>query len=194
MNIRFPSFTSSDPELNATYDYRCALYQRHVKETPAGHVITEFLPLVGWSGIYNTISCAASHHFRDGRWMQDPTPLCEYANFWCTEGNPRLYSFPISDSLLALENVTGDRALAKGLYPAGGEDFVANIPAILLQAISLGAVFFGAMTYIGNGPNFMVKAIAEENGIKMPSFFGYMLKFSLVVLLPVYILVQLIFL
>ena len=117
MNIRFPSFTSSDPELNATYDYRCALYQRHVKETPAGHVITEFLPLVGWSGIYNTISCAASHHFRDGRWMQDPTPLCEYANFWCTEGNPRLYSFPISDSLLALENVTGDRALAKGLYP-----------------------------------------------------------------------------
>jgi Na+/H+ antiporter NhaD/arsenite permease-like protein len=50
------------------------------------------------------------------------------------------------------------------------------------------------MTYIGNGPNFMVKAIAEENGVKMPSFFGYMFKFSLVVLLPVYILVQLIFL
>ena len=64
----------------------------------------------------------------------------------------------------------------------------------LLQAICLGAVLFGAMTYIGNGPNFMVKAIAEENGIKMPSFFGYMLRFSLIVLLPVYILVQLIFL
>jgi Na+/H+ antiporter NhaD/arsenite permease-like protein len=58
----------------------------------------------------------------------------------------------------------------------------------------LGAVFFGAMTYIGNGPNFMVKAIAEQEGIKMPSFFGYILKFTLVVLLPVYVVVQLIFL
>jgi Na+/H+ antiporter NhaD/arsenite permease-like protein len=69
---------------------------------------------------------------------------------------------------------------------------VAGIPEILLKTISTGAVFFGAMTYIGNGPNFMVKAIAEENGIKMPGFFAYMLKFSLIVLLPVYILVQLI--
>ena len=75
-----------------------------------------------------------------------------------------------------------------------GTSFVAGIPEILLKAISLGAVMFGAMTYIGNGPNFMVKAIAEENGIKMPSFFGYMIKFSLIVLLPIYILAQLIFL
>ena len=77
---------------------------------------------------------------------------------------------------------------------AFGDNMVAGIPEVLLMAISIGSVFFGAMTYIGNGPNFMVKAIAEENGIKMPSFFGYMFKFSLVVLLPVYILVQLIFL
>jgi Na+/H+ antiporter NhaD/arsenite permease-like protein len=74
------------------------------------------------------------------------------------------------------------------------EGFSAGIPEILLTAISLGAVFFGAMTYIGNGPNFMVKAIAEENKINMPSFFGYMIKFSLIVLLPVYIIAQLIFL
>ena len=75
-----------------------------------------------------------------------------------------------------------------------GTSFVAGIPEVLLKAISLGAVMFGAMTYIGNGPNFMVKAIAEENNIKMPSFFGYMIKFSLIILLPVYIIVQLIFL
>lgn len=75
-----------------------------------------------------------------------------------------------------------------------GVSYVAGVPEILLKAISLGAVMFGAMTYIGNGPNFMVKAIAEENNIKMPSFFGYMYKFSLIILLPVYILVQLIFL
>ena len=70
---------------------------------------------------------------------------------------------------------------------------LAAFPEILLQAISIGAVFFGAMTYIGNGPNFMVKSIAEESGIKMPSFFGYMAKYSLVFFLPVYIIVQLIF-
>lgn len=75
-----------------------------------------------------------------------------------------------------------------------GVSYVAGVPEILLKAISLGAVMFGAMTYIGNGPNFMVKAIAEENNIKMPSFFGYMIKFSFIILLPVYILAQLIFL
>ena len=89
-------------------------------------------------------------------------------------------------------------SVATGLTPeqmmAFGGDMVAGIPEVLLMAISIGSVFFGAMTYIGNGPNFMVKAIAEENGVKMPSFFGYMFKFSLIVLLPVYVLVQLIFL
>lgn len=76
----------------------------------------------------------------------------------------------------------------------GGSTLVAGIPEILLKAISLGAVFFGAMTYIGNGPNFMVKAIAEENEIAMPGFFGYIFKFSIIVLLPVYILTQYLFL
>ena len=89
-------------------------------------------------------------------------------------------------------------SVASGLDPnqlaAFGEGMMAGIPVILLKAICMGSVFFGAMTYIGNGPNFMVKAIAEENGVKMPSFFGYMFKFSLIVLLPIYILVQLIFL
>lgn len=73
-------------------------------------------------------------------------------------------------------------------------DIIAGIPEVLLRAISLSSVMFGAMTYIGNGPNFMVKAIAERRGVNMPSFFGYMAKFSLIILLPVYILVQLIFL
>lgn len=89
-------------------------------------------------------------------------------------------------------------SVASGLTPDQlamfGNNIVAGIPEVLLQAICLGAVLFGAMTYIGNGPNFMVKAIAEESGVEMPTFFGYMFKFSLIVLLPVYILVQLIFL
>lgn len=84
-------------------------------------------------------------------------------------------------------------AMESGLIAAGDGVIVAGIPELILQAIAISAVFFGAMTYIGNGPNFMVKAIAEQEGVKMPSFFGYILKFSLVVLLPVYIIVQLIF-
>jgi len=69
-----------------------------------------------------------------------------------------------------------------------------SVPVSLLIAISLGSVFMGAMTYIGNGPNFMVKAIAEQEGIKMPSFFGYMFKYSIPVLVPIFILITLLFL
>jgi Na+/H+ antiporter NhaD/arsenite permease-like protein len=64
--------------------------------------------------------------------------------------------------------------------------------AKLLAAISTGAVFMGANTYIGNAPNFMVKAIAEENGLKMPSFFGYM-AYSVGILLPLFVLISLLF-
>ncbi|HPB82710.1 MAG TPA: sodium:proton antiporter [Spirochaetota bacterium] len=62
-----------------------------------------------------------------------------------------------------------------------------------LIAISCGAVFMGANTYIGNAPNFMVKSIAEESGVNMPSFFGYMLKYSIPILIPVFIIITLIF-
>jgi Na+/H+ antiporter NhaD/arsenite permease-like protein len=62
-----------------------------------------------------------------------------------------------------------------------------------LLAISIASVFFGAMTYIGNGPNFMVKSIAEQNGIKMPSFFGYIIRFSLPILLPILFIIWVVF-
>ena len=62
----------------------------------------------------------------------------------------------------------------------------------LLVAISCGAVFMGANTYIGNGPNFMIKAIAEESGVRMPSFFGYM-GYSLLILVPIFVIVTLVF-
>jgi Na+/H+ antiporter NhaD/arsenite permease-like protein len=81
-------------------------------------------------------------------------------------------------------------ALGLGVH---SENMIAGIAEESLRAICLGSVFFGAMTYIGNGPNFMIKTIAENNNIKMPHFFSYIIKFSLIVLLPVFILVQLIF-
>lgn len=62
-----------------------------------------------------------------------------------------------------------------------------------LLAISVASVFWGALTYIGNGPNFMVKAIAESSGVETPSFVGYVVKYSLPVLVPIYVLVWLVF-
>ncbi|GBD89183.1 hypothetical protein BMS3Abin03_03133 [bacterium BMS3Abin03] len=64
---------------------------------------------------------------------------------------------------------------------------------IYLRAISVAAVFFGSMTYIGNGPNFMVKSICERAGIKMPSFFTYMVKYSIPILIPIFVIIWLIF-
>ena len=74
----------------------------------------------------------------------------------------------------------------------GNADILMNEFYTTLLAISCGAVFMGAMTYIGNAPNFMVKSIAEENQIKMPSFFGYM-AWSCTILLPIYFIVSFIY-
>jgi Na+/H+ antiporter NhaD/arsenite permease-like protein len=84
----------------------------------------------------------------------------------------------------------------KGI-PADGPNYLAKFldqpnAAALLAAISCGAVFMGANTYIGNGPNFMVKAIAEESGVKMPSFFGYM-AYSGAILIPIFLAITLLF-
>jgi len=132
------------------------------------------------------------------------TPALAFLKAHASElGLAHTWQFYYSTGLLSsfLDNTptaVAFHSVATGLTPdqmeAFGGTLVAGVPEVLLKAISLGAVMFGAMTYIGNGPNFMVKAIAEENGIKMPSFFGYMVKFSLVILLPVYILIQLLFL
>jgi Na+/H+ antiporter NhaD/arsenite permease-like protein len=78
-------------------------------------------------------------------------------------------------------------AQGQGLPPE-----VVGVPHAILAAISLGAVFMGANTYIGNGPNFMVRSIAEARGVRMPSFGGYML-YSGAILLPVFVVVTFLF-
>ena len=79
--------------------------------------------------------------------------------------------------------------IAKGLHISGG---VAGVPERLLQAISIGSVFMGANSYIGNGPNFMVKAIAEQQGFKTLNFGAYLLM-AMVILGPLYILIGFVF-
>ena len=88
---------------------------------------------------------------------------------------------------LVFLTTAGSLGFAEGLATTLG-----TVPAKMLIAISCGAVFMGANTYIGNAPNFMVKSISDENGIRMPSFFGYML-WSICFLVPVFILDTLVF-
>jgi Na+/H+ antiporter NhaD/arsenite permease-like protein len=82
-------------------------------------------------------------------------------------------------------------SLASGLSGGGAQDFRilldSRMGSALLAAVSCGAVFMGANTYVGNGPNFMVKSIAEHHGMKMPSFFGYML-YTFAILIPLFII------
>jgi len=88
-------------------------------------------------------------------------------------------------------SATALAASQRGLEPSHLGDLAEKFPA-LLAAISCGSSFMGALTYIGNGPNFMVRAIAEQARVKMPSFGGYML-WSGAVLIPVFILITFIF-
>jgi Na+/H+ antiporter NhaD/arsenite permease-like protein len=84
-------------------------------------------------------------------------------------------------------------AFYSGMTEAQAVPLLMTENAIYLKAISTGAVFFGACSYIGNAPNFMVRSISEEAGTPMPSFFGYILKYSLVYLIPVFVLVTFVF-
>ena len=97
--------------------------------------------------------------------------------------------------LLLLNSVNKSEKVSKtNIENNAFQQAVANNPILnaKLLAISIGAVFMGANTYIGNAPNFMVKSIAEENGVKMPSFFGYMI-WSILILVPCFIIINLIF-
>lgn len=121
-----PLFDSPDPGINEIYYFRWWTYRKHIKQTPDGYIITEFLPDVPWAGKDNSISCAAGHHFYEGRWLADTRPLDDYALFWFRKGGePRRYSFWAANSLWARYEVTGDNRLLKELLP----DLVSNYEA-----------------------------------------------------------------
>ena len=89
--------------------------------------------------------------------------------------------------------VDGQSVLAAKAYAENSGIFAGTDSVIRLTAISVASVFFGAMTYIGNAPNFMVKSIAEQSGVTMPSFVGYVIRYSVPILLPILFLTWLIF-
>lgn len=106
-----PLLDIPDKELEKVYYFRWWTYRKHLKSTPEGYVVTEFLPQVGWSGKYNTISCPAGHQVYEGRWLRDPVYLEDYLHFWLTGAGAgvRSYSFWLADAFLAYSRVYPDR-------------------------------------------------------------------------------------
>ena len=95
-----PLFECPDIDFERTYYFRWWTYRKHIKYTPDGYVITEFLPDVDWSGKHNTISCPAAHHYYEGRWLHNFKFLDDYSYFWFRKGGePRLYSFWVADAM-----------------------------------------------------------------------------------------------
>lgn len=87
MKEHVPVFECPDKDVERTYYFRYWTYRKHVKNTPEGYVITEFLPKVPWSGKHNTINAAVGHHIYEGRWLRDFAPLLDYISFFMKKEN-----------------------------------------------------------------------------------------------------------
>lgn len=126
MASNVPLFECPDKEIEEIYHFRWWTFRKHIKQTPDGFVITEFLPKVSWSGKHNTISCPAGHQFREGRWIRDGRLLDDYSEFWFRKGGqPRRYSFWAADSILQRSLVLGDFSKSIELLP----DLITNYEA-----------------------------------------------------------------
>lgn len=124
-----PLFDCPDREFERIYYYRWWTFRKHIKETPDGLVLTEFLTPVGHAGEYNTISCAVGHHLAEGRWLRDQKLLDDYINFWFHSGDggtpaPHFHKFSswVPAAIYARYLVTGDRDQAVGLL----DDLIAD--------------------------------------------------------------------
>ena len=86
MKSNIPLFACPDPDVERTYYYRWWAFRKHIKQTPAGFIVTEFLRPVRHATDYNAISCALGHHINEGRWLRDRRYLDGYLKFWLTSG------------------------------------------------------------------------------------------------------------
>ena len=115
---RMPRFECPDEDIVRTYYFRWWTFRKHLRQTPEGWVITEFLPDVPYAGAHNTIVCPAGHHLREARWLSDPAIAADAVRFWLASTNAthrwNYASWPVSGLRWVVE-VSGDRKLAVGL-------------------------------------------------------------------------------
>lgn len=116
---QIPLIDCPDPELENIYYFRWWTYRKHIKATEKGHIITEFLPPVRWSGPYNSINCPACFHIREGRWLRDSDGwIKEYINFWLDGiGDAYRYSCWLAHAVLEYCTLKNDLDFAKEKLP-----------------------------------------------------------------------------
>ncbi|MEO6006358.1 MAG: sodium:proton antiporter [Opitutus sp.] len=142
-----------------------------------------------FAGIFATMMPALSYIDQHGEQLRVRKPLAYYLSSGSLSAV--LDNAPTYATFLRLAEATASKADPRPFSSAHDERatlaVMRNMPqnAALIVAVSLGSVFFGAMTYIGNGPNFMVKSIAESSGVRTPTFFDYIVRFSLPILFPI---------
>jgi hypothetical protein len=131
LDANAPRFDCPDPVLVETYYYRWWTYRKHLKQTPAGRIVTEFITDVRHAGSYNSISCAAGFHLAEGRWLREQAFLDEYTRFWfrMDAGKPEPkfhhYSSWLPWAMWQWSHVAGDTALLIELL----DDLVADYAA-----------------------------------------------------------------
>jgi hypothetical protein len=139
LQSNIPLFACPDKAIETAYYFRWWTYRKHIKRTPDGFIITEFLPDVPWAGKDDSIDCAAGHHLYEGRWLADPKYLDDYSIFWFRKGGePRRYSFWAADSLWARYLVDGNAGFIKGLLP----DLVRNYQAWEQEHLGTNGLFW----------------------------------------------------
>lgn len=114
-----PVFECPDKMIEETYYFRWWVYRKHLKKTPDGFIITEFLPEVPWAGKYNSINGSAFHHIYEGRWMRNKVKyINDYILFWFRKGGSlRSYSSWFADTIWNYCMINGDFSLAVDLLP-----------------------------------------------------------------------------
>lgn len=116
-----PFFECSDKEIEETYYFRWWVFRKHIKKTPEGYVITEFLPDVSWGGHYNAISCSASHHISEAKWLNNKQYAADNLKFWCSGSGSKKDIYNYSNWLIAsvFEYCTfyGDYQLGMDMLP-----------------------------------------------------------------------------
>jgi len=130
MAANVPLFECPDKELEEVYYYRWWAYRKHIKQTPKGFIITEFLKPVSHAAEYNAISCALGHHVYEGRWLHESAYIDQYLRFWLQGGpagglHPALHNYSgwVADAVVARWLVDGRTQFATSLLDPLIRDF-----------------------------------------------------------------------
>ncbi|MEO5892916.1 MAG: glycosyl hydrolase family 65 protein [Ferruginibacter sp.] len=157
LKSNIPLLDCPDKNIELTYYFRWWTFRKHLKQTPDGFIISEFLPQVPWSGKYNSINCAAAQHIYEGRWLHDKKYINDYTNFWLKKGGDlRSYSFWIADAIWADYSVSNDSSLMNGLLP----DLVENY-----KQWEIGRTL--QQNFIGKNADGLFSQVDDRDGMEM---------------------------